>query len=78
MALQLCLLVTRLPQYWRCGVEICGPSNLVTFLQTVLPFWKHLTKELVGDPDEEREFLLSRSPITYVDNVRCPMFSRSK
>lgn len=65
--------VTRLPQYWRCGVDICGPSNLVTFLQTVPPFWKHFTKELIGDQDEDKEFLLSRSPITYVDNVRCPM-----
>lgn len=65
--------VTRLPQYWRCGVDLCGPSNLITFLQTVPPFWKHLTKQLVGDPDEDREFLLSRSPITYVDNVRCPL-----
>lgn len=65
--------VTRLPQYWRCGVDICGPSNLITFLQTVPPFWKHLIDKLVGDPEKDRDFLLSRSPITYVENVRCPM-----
>jgi dipeptidyl aminopeptidase/acylaminoacyl peptidase len=27
----------------------------------------------VGDPDTEEEFLLERSPITYVDQVRAPL-----
>jgi dipeptidyl aminopeptidase/acylaminoacyl peptidase len=28
----------------------------------------------VGDPETEAEFLLSRSPITYVDQIRAPLF----
>ncbi|MEW6045736.1 MAG: S9 family peptidase [Bacillota bacterium] len=65
--------VTRLPQYWAAAVDIVGPSNLVTFAKSVPPTWRRFMKEWVGDPDEDREFLLQRSPITYVDQVRAPL-----
>ncbi|MFO7172287.1 MAG: S9 family peptidase [Bacillota bacterium] len=65
--------VTRLPQYWACGCELVGPANLVTFTRTVPPHWRAVIKELIGDPEEDREMLLERSPITYVENVRCPL-----
>jgi dipeptidyl aminopeptidase/acylaminoacyl peptidase len=28
----------------------------------------------VGDPETEADFLLSRSPITYIDQIRAPLF----
>jgi dipeptidyl aminopeptidase/acylaminoacyl peptidase len=65
--------VSRLPEYWALGIDVVGPSNLLTFVRNVPPFWKRLMKEWVGDPDEDREMLIERSPITYVDNVRVPM-----
>ncbi|GIK27081.1 MAG: S9 family peptidase [Chloroflexi bacterium] len=65
--------VTRLPQYWAAGVDLVGPSNLVTFARAVPPFWKRMMKEWVGDPDEDHDMLMERSPITYVKNVRAPM-----
>ncbi|MDI3316623.1 MAG: S9 family peptidase [Bacillota bacterium] len=65
--------VTRLPEYWACGVSLMGPSNLVTFTRAVPPSWRKEMANWVGDPDEDREMLLERSPITYVDRVRCPM-----
>lgn len=65
--------VTRLPQYWAAGVDLVGPSNLVTFAKSVPPFWKRLMKQWVGDPDEDYAMLIERSPITYVKNVRAPM-----
>lgn len=65
--------MTRLPQYWACGVDLVGPANLVTFAQAVPPFWRQLMREWVGDPDDDREMLIRRSPITYVDNVRAPL-----
>ena len=30
--------------------------------------------KLVGDPETEADFLLSRSPITYIDQIRAPLF----
>lgn len=67
--------VSRLPDRWSVGVDIVGPSNLVTFAASVPPHWRPLMAALVGDPDdpEDREMLLARSPITYVDRVRVPM-----
>ena len=62
--------ITRLPQYgFRAAVDIVGPSNLVTFVNTVPEHWKSLTNELVGDPVKEEIFLRERSPITFVDNI---------
>ena len=62
--------ITRLPQYGlRAAVDIVGPSNLVTFVNTVPEHWKSLTIELVGDPVKEEIFLRERSPITFVDDI---------
>jgi dipeptidyl aminopeptidase/acylaminoacyl peptidase len=65
--------MTRLPQYWACGVDIVGPANLVTFVRAVPPWWRRMMKKWVGDPDEDRDLLVERSPITYVDGVRAPL-----
>ncbi|HLO02058.1 MAG TPA: S9 family peptidase [Symbiobacteriaceae bacterium] len=64
---------TRLPQYWACAVDFCGPSDLITFTKTVPPTWRRIMKGWVGDPEEDRDLLVERSPITYIDQVRCPM-----
>ena len=64
---------TRLPDHWAAAVDICGTSNLVTFAKSVPASWRRFMREWVGDPDEEREELLKRSPISYVDRLRCPM-----
>ncbi|HEY1162670.1 MAG TPA: S9 family peptidase [Candidatus Dormibacteraeota bacterium] len=65
--------MTRLPDYWRCGIDLVGPSNLVTFAKAVPPHWRALMKEWVGDPEEDFDFLMSRSPITYVENMKAPL-----
>jgi len=65
--------VTRLPQYWAAAVDIFGPSNLVTFAKAVPPTWKRFIARFVGDPENEADFLMERSPITYVENVQTPL-----
>ncbi len=65
--------VSRLPNYWKAGVDICGPSNLVTFCKSVPPFWLRFMKEWVGDAETEADFLMERSPISYIDKVRADM-----
>jgi dipeptidyl aminopeptidase/acylaminoacyl peptidase len=66
--------VTRLPDYWALGVDIVGPANLVTFVNAVPPHWRGFMKNWVGDAEEDRDMLVERSPITYVDNLRVPLF----
>jgi dipeptidyl aminopeptidase/acylaminoacyl peptidase len=65
--------VTRLPDYWAAGVDIFGPSNLVTFAKAVPPTWRRFMAKELGDPETEADFLLERSPITYVENVKAPL-----
>jgi dipeptidyl aminopeptidase/acylaminoacyl peptidase len=65
--------VTRLPDYWAAGVDIFGPSNLVTFAKAVPPTWRRFIVKEVGDPETEVDFLMERSPITYVENVKAPL-----
>ncbi len=65
--------VTRLPDYWAAAVDIFGPSNLVTFAKAVPPTWKRFIARFVGDPETEADFLMERSPITYVEDVKTPL-----
>lgn len=65
--------VTRLPDYWAVGVDIVGPSNLITFLESVPPHWKPMMKTWLGDTVEDRDFLIERSPITYAANIKAPL-----
>lgn len=66
--------VSRLPDYWAAAVDLVGPSNLVTFSKAVPPTWKRMMAKWVGDPETEVDFLMERSPITYVDQVKAPLF----
>ncbi len=64
---------TRAPERWKCAVDIFGPSNLVTFCNSVPEHWKPGVAELVGDGVKDREFLLERSPISYITNITAPL-----
>jgi dipeptidyl aminopeptidase/acylaminoacyl peptidase len=67
------------PDVFACAVSIVGPSNLITFVKSTPRYWeplyKHLLNMVGGDPDthEGREFLKSRSPLTYVQNIKKPL-----
>ena len=70
--------ITMTPDIFACGVDIFGPSNLVTLLETIPPYWQpivDLFTNRVGDfrTAEGRNFLLQRSPLTYVDNIQKPL-----
>jgi dipeptidyl aminopeptidase/acylaminoacyl peptidase len=67
--------VSRLPELdWTAAVVWCGPSNLVTFARSQPPTWRSHVLAMFGDPDENEELLMSRSPTTYADQIRAPLF----
>lgn len=66
--------ISRLPDYWAVAVDLVGPSNLVTFAKAVPPTWRRMMAQWVGDPETEVDFLMSRSPVTYVEQIRTPLF----
>ncbi len=64
------------PEVFCCAVDVVGPSNLLTLIESVPPYWKPLLslfKTRVGDPDTESDLLWSRSPLSKVDRIRIPM-----
>ena len=70
--------MTLTPERFACGVDIVGPSNIVTLLNTIPPYWApmiQLFKDRVGDhtTEEGREALKLVSPLTYVDQIKKPL-----
>jgi dipeptidyl aminopeptidase/acylaminoacyl peptidase len=70
--------LTFTPEKFACGVDIVGPSNLVTLLSTIPPYWTsamQLFKDRVGDhtTSEGKRFLEERSPLTHVSKIRRPL-----
>ena len=72
--------VTFTPDIFACGVDIVGPSNLITLLKSIPPYWKPILdmfKARVGDPEtaEGKKLLESRSPLTRADQIKKPLLS---
>lgn len=64
------------PDLFACAVASVAPSNLITFIETVPPYWSSMLTVLhkrIGDPVADREFLESRSPLFKVDAIRIPL-----
>jgi len=70
--------LTFYPELFACGVDLVGPSNLITLLESVPPYWKpmiELFATRVGDhrTEEGRSLLTKHSPLTYVDRICRPL-----
>lgn len=70
--------LTMTPDVFACGISVVGPSNLVTLLESIPPYWEsqvELFTTRVGDhrTREGREFLTQRSPLTYADRIVKPL-----
>lgn len=70
--------LTFTPTTFACGVDIVGPSNLFTLLQTIPPYWeagKQQFYKRMGDPTTEagRALLKQRSPLNYAANIQRPL-----
>jgi dipeptidyl aminopeptidase/acylaminoacyl peptidase len=66
------------PDRFACGVDIVGPSNLRTLLDSIPPYWKSFFEEFarrIGDPrtEEGRKLLAERSPLSRVDAIKRPL-----
>ncbi len=64
------------PDLFRCAISIVGPSNLITFIKTIPPYWSSFLAVMhkrLGNPDTDADFLISRSPLHKVDQIRIPM-----
>ena len=70
--------LTFTPETFACGVDIVGPSNLISLMENPPPYWMPimpLMQQRVGDftSPAGREFLESRSPLFHVDKICRPL-----
>jgi len=67
------------PDLYAAAVSIVGPSNLITLLNSIPPYWESIRKLFylrMGDPttDEGKAQLTRQSPLTSVDKIKTPLF----
>ena len=68
--------LTFTPNEFCCGVDIVGPSNIITLLKTVPPYWaifKAQNDIRIGSLEKDEEFLKARSPLYKVDAIVKPL-----
>lgn len=68
--------LTFTPDVFACGVDIVGPSSILTLMQSIPPYWAPLMamfQHRVGNMEMEEAFLKSRSPLFFVDKIEKPL-----
>jgi dipeptidyl aminopeptidase/acylaminoacyl peptidase len=67
------------PDLYAAGFDIVGPSNIITLLNSIPPYWEPMKKTFairVGDKDNpaERKMLEAQSPLFSAKNIKAPLF----
>jgi dienelactone hydrolase len=70
--------LTFTPDLYAAGVSIVGPSNLITLLETIPPYWESLRtifRERMGDSSNEagRQQLERQSPLNSAGKIKTPL-----
>jgi dipeptidyl aminopeptidase/acylaminoacyl peptidase len=70
--------VTFTPDIYAAAVDIVGPSNLITLLETIPPYWeagRQLFYQRMGDPTtpEGKAQLERQSPLNSANKIRTPL-----
>ena len=66
------------PDVYACGVSIVGPSNLITLLNSIPPYWESIRKVFhlrMGDPGtpEGLAQLERQSPLNSANKIKAPL-----
>lgn len=64
------------PDRFACAVDLVGPSNLKTLIESVPPYWTPMIAqfhERVGHPEHDADFLWERSPLSRVADISIPL-----
>ncbi|MFZ6846331.1 S9 family peptidase [Undibacterium sp. RuTC16W] len=66
------------PELYACGVDIVGPSNLETLVESIPPYWEAAKSQLfrmLGDGDTKvgRKLMKERSPVYHAAQIAKPL-----
>jgi pimeloyl-ACP methyl ester carboxylesterase len=67
-------LAGRHPELWRAAVDMFGPYDLLTFMERIPETWKPFFALTLGTAEDDRDFLVERSPRTAIGDIACPLF----
>ena len=68
--------MTFTPELYACGVDIVGPSNIKTLLDSIPAYWGPLRNDMllkIGDVDNDEAFNEAISPLFHVDKITAPL-----
>jgi dipeptidyl aminopeptidase/acylaminoacyl peptidase len=70
--------LTFTPERYAAGVSYVGPSNLITLLNSIPPYWasfKRILEKRVGNPEDpqDRERMKRQSPLFSADQIDAPL-----
>ena len=70
--------LTFTPDYFACGVDIVGPSNLKTLLGSIPPYWQTIRatfNKRMGNPDDpaDADLIRNASPLFKADQIKRPL-----
>jgi dipeptidyl aminopeptidase/acylaminoacyl peptidase len=65
--------IGRYPNRWKAAVSLCGVVNLVTMYNAGRSDMRQFQARNIGTPEENPEFYRERSPLTFADNIGCPV-----
>jgi dipeptidyl aminopeptidase/acylaminoacyl peptidase len=65
--------LTRFPDLFRVGIDVCGMSNFSTFYQHTEPWIAAAAVSKYGDPVADADLLADLSPINRIDALRAPL-----
>ncbi len=70
--------VTYTPDTYAAAVAIVAPSNLITLLDAIPPYWesfRNVFYQRMGDPrtEEGKKELMRQSPLTHADKIKTPL-----
>lgn len=71
--------LTFTPEMFECGVDIVGPSNLKTLMDSFPAYWRPILSNTfyrhIGDPADPQALkrIMAQSPITRVDRIKAPL-----
>lgn len=66
-------LAGRHPDLWAAAIDMFGPYNLFTFIEGLPETWKTYFYMTIGHPERDHDFLVERSPKTFLGDLACPM-----
>lgn len=70
--------VTFTPDLYAAAVDVVGPSNLITLMDSIPPYWEAARKMFavrMGDPGtpEGKKLLMEESPLNSADKIKTPL-----